>query len=196
MAPVEKIMTSSEYLVSAESKANPLPVLVVSSLQEDHELFNVFLGSAAYSLHHAFTLADAVATLEKCPIHVMVTERTLPDGCWVDIQSPSLKPPLVIVFSDPEDASSWAQAFNVGAFDMFYRPLVEKIVEGSVSLASVRWSRMAELSSAPAENTRSQSNHDFFAHTPKRAQSAKPRSRLRSEAKRTSKRNGVGPGSR
>lgn len=134
---------------------NPLPVLVVSSRQEDHVLFEVFLSGTGYALHHALTLAEALTALERHPVRVIVTERTLTDGSWVDVHPPlgsALEPPLVIVFSDPEDAASWAHAFNVGAFDVLSRPLVEKIVEGSVTLANLRWSRSAERHSARAEN--------------------------------------------
>jgi DNA-binding NtrC family response regulator len=126
---------------------NPFPVLVVSSMKEDHAVFDVFIGGVGYTVHHASTLADAISILGKSQIAVVVTERTLPDGSWVGVLAKSNSPsnsPLVIVFTDPVDATFWAQAFNLGAFDFLHPPLAEAIVARAVTLANLRWSRTVE----------------------------------------------------
>lgn len=126
---------------------NPFAVLVVSANEEDHALFEVFLSSVGYILYHASTLAEAITILGQSPVPVIVTERTLPDGSWIGVRVSSgspCNPPLVIVFSDPGDATFWAQAFNLGAFDVLYRPRAETIVAGAVNLANLRWSRAFE----------------------------------------------------
>ena len=134
------------------SDADPFPVLVVSSMEEDHAVFDVFIGGVGYTVHHASTLADAISILGKSQVAVVVTERTLPDGSWVGVLANCNLPfnsPLVIVFTDPVDATFWAQAFNLGAFDFLHPPLAEAIVARAVTLANLRWSRMVELSRRP-----------------------------------------------
>ncbi len=135
---------TSDLVVCTDPMRNPFPVLVVSSMEEDHAVFDVFIGGVGYTVHHASTLADAISILGKSQVAVVVTERTLPDGSWVGVLANSNSPsnsPLVIVFTDPVDATFWAQAFNLGAFDFLHPPLAEAIVARAITLASLRWSR-------------------------------------------------------
>ena len=148
-------MTHSDVGVCADPMQNPFPVLVVSANEEDHKVFDVFLSRVGYTLHHASTLAAAISILQELPVPVIVTERTLPDGSWIGFQVSSdspCHPPLVIVFSDPGDATFWAQAFNLGAFDVVHRPLTETIVARAINLAHLRWARAIEESDARSAN--------------------------------------------
>jgi DNA-binding response OmpR family regulator len=134
---------------------NPFPVLVVTAHEADHDLFELFLGGVGYTVHHAWTLAEAIRILQEFSIVVVITERSLPDGSWIGVQVSSdlpCKPPLVIVFRDAGDATFWAQAFNLGAFDVLHRPLAETIVARAVNLANLRWSRAVEEHGAGAAN--------------------------------------------
>jgi DNA-binding response OmpR family regulator len=148
-------MTHLELVVCTDPMRNPFPVLMASSNEEDHALFEIFLSGVGYTVHHAWTLADALSILGESRVAVVITERTLPDGSWVGVQVSSespCNPPLVIVFSDPGDATFWAQAFNLGAFDVLHRPLDETIVARAVNLANLRWSRTVEAADARSTN--------------------------------------------
>ena len=148
---------------------SPFPVLVVSSLEEDHAVFDVFIGGVGYTVHHASTLADAISILGKSQIAVVVTERTLPDGSWVGVLANSNSPsnsPLVIVFTDPVDATFWAQAFNLGAFDFLHPPLAEAIVARAVTLANLRWSRTVEQVDVRSANSSPSVGAALLMHLP------------------------------
>jgi DNA-binding NtrC family response regulator len=74
---------------------------------------------------------------------VILTEADLPDGKWLDALHLARQYPqeLEVIVTDPlADARFWAEALNLGAYDMlaqpFYEPEVRRILYNACSRAS------------------------------------------------------------
>ena len=86
---------------------------------------------------------------------VVVTDRTMADGTWLDIQHACLSrsnPPQVIVLAATGDHAFWADALLSGALDALYRPLTDNCLVAAIVVGYRRWNRSAELIDARAEN--------------------------------------------
>ena len=75
---------------------------------------------------------QARAKLLQSHYGVILTEAGLPDGSWLDVLSlaRSLAPggPEVIVTDPYADARFWAEALNLGAYDLLAQPFYESEV--------------------------------------------------------------------
>ena len=94
-------------------------------------------------LHHVGTLQQARAELREEEYDVILTEATLPDGKWLDVLHLARECPLEIevIVTDPQaDARFWAEALNLGAYDLlaqpFYEPEVRRILYNACSRPS------------------------------------------------------------
>lgn len=136
---------------------DPIPVLLVSGQRKDHDLLSSLFSASDVVILQAFTCAEAVVIIQQYPVPVVVTDETLPDGNWTQLQSAqalSAIPPTVIVLGARKDPASWANAFAHGAFDVLFRPLDEAMLVRAVTLGHLRWNRCAERMSAREENMR------------------------------------------
>jgi DNA-binding response OmpR family regulator len=146
-------MTSSELVLCRLPIEDPIPVLLVSARVEDHDTYPTLASSVNCIFHHALTCAEAVAMLGLYPYPVVVTDRTMPDGTWLDIQSDARSNPAqVIVLAAAGDYTFWADALLAGALDALYLPLTDQPLSAAISVGYRRWSRSAELISARAES--------------------------------------------
>jgi DNA-binding response OmpR family regulator len=148
-------MTSSELVLCRLPIEDPIPVLLVSARSEDHDTFPALTGSVNCIFHHALTCAEAVAMLGLYPYPVVVTDRNMPDGTWLDIQHASdsrSNPPQVIVLAAAGDYTFWADALLAGALDALYRPLTDQPLAVAIAVGYRRWNRSAELIDARAES--------------------------------------------
>jgi len=154
--------------VKSNTAAIPgVAVLSVSPIEEDHEsLESIFnqSGWSAYTesrwtLHRSKTLKSALNVLAEGKIPIVLCERDLLPGTWRDLLeqiSLSPKPPFLIVTSRLADCHLWAEALNLGAYDVLAKPFDTDEVVHSVSLAWLQWraqraaaSKVPEARSAP-----------------------------------------------
>jgi DNA-binding NtrC family response regulator len=98
------------------------------------------LHSLPITMDHVETLQQARAKLQQDDYGVILTEAALPDGDWPDAlhlarQCPH--EPEVIVTDPQADARFWAEALNLGAYDLlaqpFYEPEVRRILYNACS---------------------------------------------------------------
>jgi DNA-binding NtrC family response regulator len=98
------------------------------------------------SLHHART------RLRQQEYDVILTEAALPDGKWLDVlhlvrECP--REPEVIVTDPQADARFWAEALNLGAYDLlaqpFYEPEVRRILYNACSRPPSQTSQMGAV---------------------------------------------------
>jgi DNA-binding NtrC family response regulator len=98
------------------------------------------LHSLPLTMDHVETLQQAHAKLQQDDYGVILTEAALPDGDWPDAlhlarQFPH--EPEVIVTDPQADARFWAEALNLGAYDLlaqpFYEPEVRRILYNACS---------------------------------------------------------------
>jgi len=131
----------------AEDKSRrPTRVLSVSPAEEDHFLLRQILAEPApaefanyrWVVHAVHSLPSAVWILRDRRIPIVVCERDLMPGTWKDMleQVRLLPAPhLLIVTSRTADEHLWAEALNLGAYDVLAKPFNRTEVVRIVSLA-------------------------------------------------------------
>ena len=127
-------------------------VLTVSPIEEDHAALerifhdapSVAPGGAPWRLSRTLSLTAAAAALGQAEFAVVVCERDLAPGSWRDVLAATAnlpRPPLLIVTSLHADNYLWAEALNIGAYDVVAKPFDRGEVVRVVSFACLRWRR-------------------------------------------------------
>ena len=110
-------------------------ILFLSGRCEDARQISQMLMPLPVAIDHAGSLQQARAKLRKEDYEVILTEAALPDGSWLDALHLARECPreLQVIVTDPHaDARLWAEALNMGAYDLiaqpFYEPEVRRIL--------------------------------------------------------------------
>lgn len=117
-------------------------VLAVSSLPEDHASLQPIFAHSRWRLYNSSSHAGAIALLSEHSIAVVIVDADLTPGTWRDFLSdkePLPGPPVVIVASRLADDRLWAEALNLGAYDVLAKPFRAREVLHSVGLAWRGW---------------------------------------------------------
>ena len=133
-------------------------VLSVSPNEEDHRslasIFNLGallpLSKTRWQLSRAKTLACAISALEQVEHAVVLCESVLGIHGWKDLLKGTeamLNPPCLIVTSQIADERLWAEALNLGAYDVLAKPFSPNEVIRAVELAGLRWQRQGRRAS-------------------------------------------------
>jgi DNA-binding NtrC family response regulator len=120
-------------------------ILFISGHLDDARRLSRMLDSLPITVDHVETLQQAHAKLQQDDYGVILTEAALPDGKWPDAihlarQCPNNEPEVIV--TDPQaDARFWAEALNLGAYDLlaqpFYEPEVRRILYNACSRPGV-----------------------------------------------------------
>jgi len=105
--------------------------LFVSPHREDAGRLSQMLSPLRLGFDHVPDLQHARAKLRQSRYGVILTEAGLPDGSWLDILSLARKinPGAEVIVTDPHaDARFWAEALNLGAYDLLAQPFYESEV--------------------------------------------------------------------
>jgi hypothetical protein len=111
--------------------ASVISVMSLSPFLEDHTaLEHLFVSggwdhSRKWLLHASFTLEAAISALQKENLPIIIAESDLRSATWRDLpQQTSVlsDPPLVIVSSQLADEQLWAEALNLGAYNVLAKP--------------------------------------------------------------------------
>jgi two-component system OmpR family response regulator len=115
-------------------------ILFVTGHLEDARLLSHMLSALPLVLDHAENLQQARAQLRRREYDVVLTEAALPDGNWLDTLHMARENPgdVEVIVTDPQaDARFWAEALNLGAYDLltqpFYEPEVRRILYNACS---------------------------------------------------------------
>jgi DNA-binding response OmpR family regulator len=139
------------------SSTRVVTVLSVSPIEEDHVVLNEAFSShsqwirytdSQWTLNIRRTLASAVTALRRNRIPIVLCERDLLPGTWKEMLRHSTllpNPPLLIVTSRIADEYLWAEALNLGAYDVLPKPFVVGEVARIVSLAWLHWKHQQEI---------------------------------------------------
>lgn len=115
-------------------------ILYISQRSEDALLLSEMTRPLPVVLEHVESVQQARQCLQTQDYDVVLTEAELPDGKWLDVlhlvrESPH--EPEVIVTDKQADARFWADALNLGAYDLlaqpFYQPEVQRILYNACS---------------------------------------------------------------
>jgi DNA-binding NtrC family response regulator len=119
-----------------------LSVLSVSPSEQDHLCLQAIIGHSRWRLLKADGVEEAIILLGTHDVSVVFCERDLGSETWIDmlshIQTMS-DPPTLVVTSNLADARLWAEALNLGAWDVVAKPFDRVDVIRSVKLAWDHW---------------------------------------------------------
>jgi DNA-binding NtrC family response regulator len=115
-------------------------ILFISGRRPDALLLSRMLHSLPLALDHVDSLQQARVKLHKKQYEVILTEAALPDGRWLDVLHLARECPreAEVIVTDPQaDGHFWAEALNLGAYDLlaqpFYEPEVRRILSNACS---------------------------------------------------------------
>jgi DNA-binding response OmpR family regulator len=113
-------------------------ILSVSPDPTDHQVLANIFRNPAWILHEARTFAAAKSILCNVEIDVVVSERDLRPGSWTEVlewtQWVATTPPLIVA-SRLADDQLWAEALDLGAFDVLSKPFERTELIRSVRMA-------------------------------------------------------------
>jgi DNA-binding response OmpR family regulator len=138
------------------TKSGIVPVLSISPMEEDHFFLQDILNHLpatgdpirGFTVNSCATLASGLAALRKRQFEVVVCERDLPPGSWKDVLEEVTilpDPPSLIVTSRLADERLWAEALNLGAFDVLAKPFDRTEAIRVVGAAWRAWGRPVRL---------------------------------------------------
>ena len=124
-------------------------VLCVSPLAEDDFSLQAVFNHSKWELYKADGLASALAVMRRWEIGVVICERDLSHGLtWIDLLEEVRflrNAPSFIVASRLADERLWAEALNLGAYDVLAKPFEHKELVRSVSMAWLHWHHQHEV---------------------------------------------------
>ena len=123
--------------VAADS-GNTVTVLSVTPCEEDQFWLQNIIGDSKWKLYKADRLESALAILRDHEVGVVLSENDVPPHSWTDIlhvMNQLRDAPALIVTSRLADDRLWAEALNLGAYDVLAKPFNPDEVRRSVSLA-------------------------------------------------------------
>ena len=127
-------------------------ILFISGRPADARHLSRMLHALPLALNHAGSLQQARAKLQSEEYDVILTEAHLPDGKWLDVLHLAREYPqeIEVIVTDPQaDARFWAEALNLGAYDLlaqpFYEPEVRRILYNACSRPSYESLTMAAV---------------------------------------------------
>jgi len=106
-------------------------ILYVTGHREDARTVVEMLRALPLAVEHVRTLKQARARLLEKHFDVVLSDSSLTDGTWLDVldltRDISSQPQLIV--TDPHaDTRFWAEALNLGAYDLLAQPFFESEV--------------------------------------------------------------------
>lgn len=131
--------------------ARPITILCVDPIEEDHATLEDIFSSSPWSfspdcfwtLASSTDLKSAWRLLRTQRFPLVLCECDLRQGTWrelLDLLKLLPEPPFLIVTSRAADERLWAEALNLGAYDVLAKPFDRTEVSRIVSLAWMHWS--------------------------------------------------------
>jgi DNA-binding NtrC family response regulator len=133
--------------------ASTVNVLSVSPHQEDHASLQGILGHSWWNVFKAQSTSTASALIQQHDISVVICEADLWQKTWIDMLNETRSipnPPSLIVASRLADDRLWAEALNLGAWDVLAKPFDRAEVLRSVRYAWEHyWHRQPKMAATP-----------------------------------------------
>jgi DNA-binding NtrC family response regulator len=132
----------------AGNPTETLTVLSVSPLEKDHLSLHAIIGHSTWRLFSAVGVPPALALLQGHEISVVLCERDLMPGTWIDMLE-NIKdlphPPSLIVISRLADERLWSEALNLGAWDVLPKPFDRREVLRTVKSGWEHWHHQTHM---------------------------------------------------
>ncbi|MEX2261178.1 MAG: response regulator [Bryobacteraceae bacterium] len=117
-------------------------VLFISPFADDAKVISQMLQSQHVALRHVRDVQHARLALETGPSDVVLTEAEIGDGSWLDVlrMIRETNPGAEVIVTHPfADARFWAEAINLGAYDIIAQPFYESEVQRIIGNACSRY---------------------------------------------------------
>jgi DNA-binding NtrC family response regulator len=131
-----------------------ITVLSVSPIPDDHDTLEHLLSRNHWKIQRANSLASGLAKLRQNRFPVVISERDLMPGTWRQMLAEAARAPFrpfLIVTSRLADEHLWAEALNMGAYDVLAKPFDTVEVIRVLSLAWLHWKDQNEIEGAQPE---------------------------------------------
>ena len=149
---------------SRTSASESFNILSISPLADDHATLGLMLRPTAleprpqstFEILSALTLSTALRSLKEHICPVAICERDLTLGSWKDLLEYVQyleNPPLVIIVSRDADDRLWAEALNLGAYDVLAKPFDQAEIVRVVASAWAKWFRDNQTVARPTRNS-------------------------------------------
>ena len=128
------------------STARRVHVLAVTPFDSDVQALSRIFGHTAWDLSSVPSLSRALEYTKANPAPVILTETELPDATWKDMLaecSGMPHSPYLIITASNADDRLWAEALNLGAYDVLAKPFRSQEVFRIVGLAWRHWTEIA-----------------------------------------------------
>lgn len=116
-----------------------IPVLSISPVRSDHADLEALLCGPQWKVHRAASLRSALSQLSHLrPMPLVVCERNLLQTTWQEVLSQTMllpEAPYFVVTSRFADDYLWAEALNLGAYDVLAKPFNPIELTRSLSIA-------------------------------------------------------------
>lgn len=134
-----------------------LSALLVGIYESDRLLVQEIFRQDGWRLFEAGNRRGALQCLARNPVEVVIAEKDVPGWNWKQVLRDIRRlasPPQLIVTSRNADDHLWAEALNVGAYDVLPQPLdrdeVERVVASARRHFDVQPSRAGRARAAVA----------------------------------------------
>jgi len=142
-------------------------VLSVSPNHEDCASLEGILDSE-WTVIAGSTIASALSALREIPIPIVIYDCDVSSGSWSEmLERISLlpHPPLFILSSRLADERLWAEALNLGAWDVLAKPFESDEVIRIVTIATQHWQDRHGIHKNRTEQRKSATGHGYLAET-------------------------------
>jgi DNA-binding response OmpR family regulator len=126
----------------SQTGSEAIKLLSVSPNQDDHRALERLLCGSNWAICKANTLASGVVLLRGNKFPLVVCEQNLFPDSWREmLEQIALlaKPPYLVVTSRLADDYLWAEALNLGAYDVLPKPFETAEVERVLGSAWLHW---------------------------------------------------------
>lgn len=120
--------------------------LLISPIDEDHNTLKDIFGDQSWTLYATKSIESASAILQETVTSVVITERDLSVGNWKDVLKVLhlfTDPPLLVVSSLYANAYLWAEALNLGVYDVLAKPFNKTEIIRVCHSARIRHQQLA-----------------------------------------------------
>jgi DNA-binding response OmpR family regulator len=139
--------------MKTSARKTSLSALWVGRSKPDSSLLHEIFDKAGWRLFTVRERRRALSCLAHNPVQVVIAEKDLPDWNWKKVLGDLrllASPPQLIVTSPNADDYLWAEALNVGAYDVLAQPFNRDEVERVVASARRHFETAPSQESAAA----------------------------------------------
>ncbi len=124
--------------MASDPREQSVSALLVGAYEKDRLLIHEIFQKLGWRLFEAHDRKRAMQCLQRNPVQVVITETDVQKWNWKNVLNDLrglAKPPQLIVTSPHADDYLWAEALNIGAYDVLPRPFQRDEVERVIASA-------------------------------------------------------------